>query len=330
MDIAKFAQVKNKNAAAIQITAEQILRESKERQEAPMNQIEQKITDEEELAEYQQQKRLGYENDVRRNRTAIGAWLKYAKWEEGQGQMERARSIFERALEHEHRNQTLWLKYAEFEMKNKNINRARNVYDRVVALLPKVDMFWYKYTYMEELLDNPAGARQVFERWMKWEPTEEGWMAYVKFEMRYKEVDRARDIFKRFVTCYPQPKNWIKWAKFEENLGNIDMAREIYEQCIATLGSDYIDQNIYISFAKFESRHKEIERARAIYSYALEKLPPGEKENLYNVYAQFEKQFGTKGGVEDVIVSKRRLKYEQVLILYRGIRRKPLELRYLV
>ena len=56
---------------------------------------------------------------------------------------------------------------------------------------PKVDMFWYKYTYMEELLDNPQGARQVFERWMKWEPTEEGWMAYVKFEMRYKELNRV-------------------------------------------------------------------------------------------------------------------------------------------
>ena len=116
------------------------------------------------------------------------------------------------------------------------------------------------------------------------------------------------------MSCYPQPKNWIKYAKFEETQGNTEISREIYEQCISTLGTDYIDQNVYVSFAKFETRHKEVERARAIYSYALEHLPPGEKENLYNVYAQFEKQFGSKDGVEDVIVSKRRLKYEQVFL----------------
>jgi crooked neck len=55
-----------------------------------------------------------------------------------------------------------------------------------------------------------------------------------------------------------------------------------------------------------------VERARMIYQYALENLPEGQKENLYNVYTQFEKQYGSKDGLEDVIVSKRRLKYEQV------------------
>lgn len=37
---------------------------------------------------------------------------------------------------------------------------------------------------MEELVGNASGARQVFERWMEWEPTEEAWMAFAKFEMR--------------------------------------------------------------------------------------------------------------------------------------------------
>ena len=32
----------------------------------------------------------------------------------------------------------------------------------------------------------------------------------------------------------------------------------IYEQCIETLGEEYIDQNVYISFAKFETRQKEV------------------------------------------------------------------------
>lgn len=78
----------------------------------------------------------------------------------------------------------MWIKYAEMEIRHKNINHARNILDRAVAILPRIDQFWYKYTYMEEMLGNVAGARQVFERWMDWEPTEEAWLAYIKFEKR--------------------------------------------------------------------------------------------------------------------------------------------------
>jgi len=92
--------------------------------------------------------------------------------------------VYERALDVEHRNTSLWIKYAEMEIRHKNINHARNIFDRAVAILPRIDQFWYKYTYMEEMLGNVAGARQVFERWMDWEPTEEAWLAYIKFEKR--------------------------------------------------------------------------------------------------------------------------------------------------
>ena len=211
------------------------------------------------------------------------------------------------------------------EMKHKNVNRARNIFDRAVQILPRVDTFWYKYTYMEEILDNVAGARQVFERWMAWEPSEEAWMAYIKLEKRYNELERAREIFKIFVSIHPEPKNWLKWCKFEESTGSIgkflkyahikDHAREIYEQCISVLGEEFIDQNFYVSFAKFETRLKEFERARAIYKYALEKLPSGQKANLYNVYTQFEKQHGGKDGIEDVVLTKRRKHYEEVCSL---------------
>ncbi|KAJ3191142.1 Crooked neck-like protein 1 [Irineochytrium annulatum] len=304
-------QVKNKNPAPLQITAEQILREASERQEAPLAVPKQKITDIEELNDYRQTKRKGFEDAIRKNRNHIGSWLKYAAWEESQNELERARSVFERALDVEHQNQTLWLKYAEMEMKHRHVNMARNIFDRAVAILPRVDVFWYKYSYMEETLENVAGARQVFERWMSWEPPEEAWAAYIKLEKRYKEYDRARAIFQRFISVQPQPKNWLKWAKFEESIGRADHSREIYEKCIETLGEEFVDQNVYISFAKFETRMKEFDRARAIYRYALDKLPKGQAENLHNVYSQFEKQHGGQQGIEDVIIQKRRIKYEE-------------------
>lgn len=69
----------------------------------------------------------------------------------------RARSIYERALDVDHRNINLWLKYTEMEMKNRQVNHARNVWDRAVTILPRANQFWYKYTYMEEKLGNIAG-----------------------------------------------------------------------------------------------------------------------------------------------------------------------------
>ena len=103
--------VKSKQPAPMQVTAEQILREAHERQEdeayiAPK----QKITDPEELAVYRMRERKHFEDRLRMSRNAMGTWLKYAAFEEAQRDFERARSVYERALDVDHRNTTLWLK----------------------------------------------------------------------------------------------------------------------------------------------------------------------------------------------------------------------------
>ena len=175
----KQMTVKNRAPAPVQITAEQILREARERQDDAFEPPKSQITDPEEMAVYRMGKRKEYEDSIRRQRQHIGTWTKYAKWEESQHEIERARSIYERALDVEYTNKTIWLRYAEMEMRNKYPNRARNVWDRAVTLLPRVDQFWYKYAFMEEMLQNIAGARVIFERWMKWEPEEHAWMSYV-------------------------------------------------------------------------------------------------------------------------------------------------------
>ncbi|KAJ3341081.1 Crooked neck-like protein 1 [Gonapodya sp. JEL0774] len=320
----RASQVKNKNPAAIQITAEQILREANQFQEAPPKIPQQKIVDKEELDEYKLKKRKEFEDKVRRNRTHIGHWIKYASWEESQHEYERARSIYERTLDVDHRNPAVWINYANMEMKHRNVNHARNIWDRAVQILPRVDMFWYKYTYMEEVLGNVAGARQVFERWMSWEPSEEAWNSYIKFEKRYKEFGRARQVFERFVSLHPEPKNWLKWAKFEEEQAELDRVRAIFEQCIDHIDTvsrqsgdtSVLDPSIFVAFAKFEVRQKEMDRARAIYKYALERVPKagGKLDALQDAYALFEKQHGEREGIEDVITQKRRVKYEEELV----------------
>ncbi|XP_010589804.1 crooked neck-like protein 1 isoform X1 [Loxodonta africana] len=310
--IPKVAKVKNKAPAEVQITAEQLLREAKERElELLPPPPQQKITDEEELNDYKLRKRKTFEDNIRKNRTVISNWIKYAQWEESLKEIQRARSIYERALDVDYRNITLWLKYAEMEMKNRQVNHARNIWDRAITTLPRVNQFWYKYTYMEEMLGNVAGARQVFERWMEWQPEEQAWHSYINFELRYKEVDRARTIYERFVLVHPDVKNWIKYARFEEKHGYFAHARKVYERAVEFFGDEHMDEHLYVAFAKFEENQKEFERVRVIYKYALDRISKQEAQELFKNYTIFEKKFGDRRGIEDIIVSKRRFQYEE-------------------
>uniref|UniRef100_A0A3B3ZTV5 Pre-mRNA-splicing factor Syf1-like N-terminal HAT-repeats domain-containing protein n=1 Tax=Periophthalmus magnuspinnatus TaxID=409849 RepID=A0A3B3ZTV5_9GOBI len=287
--IPKVAKVKNKAPAEVQITAEQLLREAKERElELLPPPPKQKITDKEELNDYKLKKRKGFEDNIRKNRTVISNWIKYAQWEESLQEVQRARSIYERALDVDHRNIALWLKYAEMEMKSRQVNHARNIWDRAITILPRVNQFWYKYTYMEEMLGNVAGCRQVFERWMQWEPEEQAWHSYINFELRYKE--------KHMLSLYP-----CKLLDF----------RRVYERAVEFFGEDYVDENLYVAFARFEETQKEFERVRVIYKYALDRIPKSQAQELFKNYTVFEKKFGDRRGIEDVIVNKRRFQYEE-------------------
>ncbi|SCZ93111.1 BZ3500_MvSof-1268-A1-R1_Chr6-2g08467 [Microbotryum saponariae] len=310
-------RVKNRAPAAIQITAEQLLREAADFQEKTAVKPKQHVEDLEELHEYRGRKRQEFEETIRRTRSNITAWAKYANWEAAQGEFPRSRSVFERALDVDPTNLKLWLSYTEMELKARNIAHARNLFDRAVTLLPRIDRIWYKYVYLEEMLGNVAGARQVFERWMAWEPDEKAWSAYIKLEIRYNELDRASVLYERLVNCHPEPKMFIKWAKFEEERRRLDRAREIFTMGFEFYGQDEqgIDksQSLYSAFAKMEVRHKEYDRARVIYKFALERLPRTRATQLYAAYTNFEKQFGDRQAIETTVLGKRRIQYEEEL-----------------
>ncbi|KAI9676245.1 MAG: NineTeen Complex (NTC) component [Trizodia sp. TS-e1964] len=306
-------RVKNKAPAPQQISAEQLLREAVDRQEPGLQAPTQRFADLEELHEFQGRKRKEFEDYVRRNRVNMNNWMRYAQWELEQKEYRRARSIFERALDVDSTAVALWIRYIEAEMKTRNINHARNLLDRAVTILPRVDKIWYKYVYMEETLGNIPGTRQVFERWMSWEPDEAAWSSYIKLEKRYSEFQRAREIFVRFTAVHPEPRNWIKWARFEEEYGTSDLVREVFGTAVESLGEDFMDERLFIAYARYEVKLKEYERARAIYKYALDRLPRSKSATLHSSYTTFEKQFGDREGVEDVIFSKRRVHYEERL-----------------
>eukprot|EP01117_Protostelium_nocturnum_P008078 TRINITY_DN2879_c0_g2_i1.p1 TRINITY_DN2879_c0_g2~~TRINITY_DN2879_c0_g2_i1.p1 ORF type:complete len:654 (-),score=161.21 TRINITY_DN2879_c0_g2_i1:54-2015(-) len=308
--MSKLGQIKNKSAAPQQITAEQILRGAIAQKENEIIAPKQKIVDPEELADYQFKKRKGYEDAIRKNRTAMGNWIRYASWEESQKELTRARSIFERAIDVDYRSDVLWLKYAEMEIRAKDTNRARNIYDRAVTVLPRVDQFWLKYAYMENVLGNFGQCRQIYERWMEWQPDPPAWNAFIQFEIKCQEIERARKIYERFVQVHPVPASFLKWARFEERFEPL-LARQVYEKAIEYLGEEANEEKLFIAFSKYEESMKEIERARAIYKYALDHIAKRDAQEIYKTWISFEKKNGDQMGIEDVIIGKRRFQYEE-------------------
>ncbi|KZP34440.1 protein prenylyltransferase [Athelia psychrophila] len=317
MQDGRAPRIKNRAAAAVQITAEQLLREAQERQETAFRAPKQRVEDFEELSEYRGRKRKEFEERIRRTRGSIKEWTQYANWEAGQSEFERSRSVFERALDVDARSIQLWLSYSEMELKSRNVQHARNLFDRAVTLLPRVDQLWYKYVYLEELLKNVPGARQVFERWMKWEPDDKAWQAYIKLEERYQEGDRASAIYERWIAVRPEPRVWVKWAKFEEERMKLDKAREVFQTALEFFGDEEEQveraQAVFSAFAKMETRLKEYERARVIYKFALSRLPRSKSASLYAAYTKFEKQHGTRSILESTVLGKRRIQYEEEL-----------------
>lgn len=307
--------VKNKAPAAVQITAEQLTREAKERElEAVPPPPQQKISNVAELKDYNLKKRKEFEDNIRKNRLNISHWLKYADWEEHLGEIDRARSVFERALEVTgSRTITIWLKYIEMEMKNKQLKHARTLLDRATHILPRANQIWYKYVAFEETLGNLDLCRQVFERWMKFLPKEQEWQTYINFELRHKQLDGAREIYSKFVILHPDPKYWVKWAKFEERHSSAENARQVFELALEFFQEDLLDEHLFISFAQFEERQHEYDRVRRIYEYALEKFPRSKATELYENYSTFQKKHGDPKDIEKLIAHKRKRFYEEEL-----------------
>eukprot|EP00347_Sterkiella_histriomuscorum_P012460 403368491 len=306
LGIMRVPQTKNYNAAEIQITAEQLLRESQLYKTDESQTFQQVIRDSDELDEYKYRTRKEFEDSIRKQRHHMGTWIKYAEWEASIAEFDRARSVFERTVDVDFEHVTLWLKYAEMEMKNKFINHARNVWERACKHLPRVDQFWYKYSYMEEMVGEFDRARKIFEDWMTWEPQENAWNAYLKFEERQGQLDKCRTILERYIDVNPTVSSYIKAAKFEEQHRSKDQARLFYERALAELGPKAFDENFFIQFTNFEIRFHEHERAKILYKYALDNLPKERANRLYQQFLEFEKQYGSREEMEDVILTKRR------------------------
>ncbi|KAI3906194.1 hypothetical protein MKW92_042435, partial [Papaver armeniacum] len=99
-------------------------------------------------------------------------------------------------------------------------------------------------------------------------------LSYIKFELRYNDIDRARNIFARFAECHPRVSAYIRSVKFEMKNGEIYRARNVYVIAVDKLIDDEESKQLFVAFAEFEEKCKETEHAPYIYKFALDHTTP--------------------------------------------------------
>ncbi|CAB4406292.1 unnamed protein product [Rhizophagus irregularis] len=211
-------------------------------------------------------------------------WTNFAKFYEQGGDIENARTIFEKATHVDFKNvndlAALWCEYAEMELRLENYNKALDVMGRatVPPRNPNVD-------FRDESL--PVQLR-VFK-------SIKLWSFYVDLEESIGTIESTRAVYDRILELkIANPQIIINYANFLEENKYYEESFKVYERGVELFNYPISFEiwNVYLT--KFINRYGglKLERARDLFEQALEKCPPKYAKPLYLMYGKLEEDYG--------------------------------------
>ncbi|KIJ44205.1 hypothetical protein M422DRAFT_47321 [Sphaerobolus stellatus SS14] len=155
----------------------------------------------------------------------------------GGSKLERARDLFEQALEKcpPKMSKPLYLMYAELEEEYGLAKRAMNIYERATQSVADEDKFEMFNIYIAKATANfglPA-TRPIYERAIDALPnrqTAQMCLRFASLERKLGEIDRARAVYahaSQFCDPRVDPQFWAEWNTFEIETGSEDTFREM-------------------------------------------------------------------------------------------------------
>ncbi|KAH7889918.1 hypothetical protein F5I97DRAFT_610868 [Phlebopus sp. FC_14] len=155
----------------------------------------------------------------------------------GGSRLERARDLFEQALEKcpAKSCKPLFLTYGKLEEDYGLAKRAMAIYERATEVVADEDKFEMYTVYIAKATANyglPA-TRPIYERALEVLPdkqTAEMCLRFAALERKLGEIDRARAIYahaSQFCDPRVNPKFWSEWNSFEIETGSEDTFREM-------------------------------------------------------------------------------------------------------
>ncbi|KXN90512.1 Pre-mRNA-splicing factor SYF1 [Leucoagaricus sp. SymC.cos] len=155
----------------------------------------------------------------------------------GGAKLERARDLFEQALEKcpPKSCKPIFLMYAKLEEEYGLAKRAMSIYERATQVVNDEDKFDMYIIYIAKATENfglPA-TRPIYERAIEVLPdrqTAEMCLRFAALERKLGEIDRARAIYahaSQFCDPRTNPRFWNEWNSFEIETGSEDTFREM-------------------------------------------------------------------------------------------------------
>ncbi|SPO28054.1 related to SYF1 - member of the NineTeen Complex involved in splicing [Ustilago trichophora] len=155
----------------------------------------------------------------------------------GGGKLERARDLFEQALDKCPARfcKPLMLMYGKLEEEHGLAKRAMKIYDRATRAVSTDDRFDMFVFYIAKAAANfgLAATRPIYERALESLPdrqTAEMCLRFAELERKLGEIDRARAIYahaSQFCDPRTHTEFWKQWNQFEIETGSEDTFREM-------------------------------------------------------------------------------------------------------
>lgn len=155
----------------------------------------------------------------------------------GKAKIERARDLFEHALEGcpTRYCKSIYLLYAKMEEEFGLARNAMKIYDEACRKVDQGERYEMFMIYIERAgeLFGKASVRPIFERaieGVKKREAKDICMQYAALEVKLGEIERARAIYahgSHFCDPKSVPGYWEAWQEFEVTFGNEDSFREM-------------------------------------------------------------------------------------------------------
>ncbi|KAG8923248.1 NineTeen Complex (NTC) component, partial [Tulasnella sp. 418] len=185
-------------------------------------------------------------------------WLLFAKFEIRQLDLMAARKILGAAIGMCPK-EALFKGYIQMELELREFDRARTLYEKYLEHDPTNCAAWIKFAELETTLDDIPRARAIFELGVS-QPAldmpELLWKAYIDFEFGEGERENTRALYERLLEKTGNYKVWIAYALFEvarigeddeeeEDAGDVDAgdpekARTVFERGYKSIKSQSV------------------------------------------------------------------------------------------
>ncbi|GLC73188.1 hypothetical protein PLESTF_001345100 [Pleodorina starrii] len=245
-------------------------------------------------------RRFQYEEEIAKSPYNYDTWFDYIKLEEGTGDVERTREVYERAVAQLppssaekrfwRRYIYLWIKYALFEeLDVGDVDRTRDVYRAALELIPHKQFtfakMWILAAKFEVRQRNVEGARRLLGRALGTCPKERLFKAYIELELTMGHVERVRKLYEKYLEWRPSNVGaWVRFADLECSLGETERCRALFELAIAQPLLD-MPEALWKAYIDFEISEGERERVRVLYTRLLDRT---KHVKVWLSFARFE------------------------------------------